>query len=324
MQERADDKLNTRQVSSRLGVSLSELSELRLKTDALPIEQDGLNLFYRMSAVQDFERHETSKVMERVLQSVAPLDMLRAMASVSGLTKLYIAGQLVTQVKQAPVTNPVPPSKQEATPALELVQQTQSALASQMPKPLSGPSACLTHLTRKGPELQELNEVLIWYLIHTKPRQEPLAVENLERQGYSCYLPTLKLQKVLRAQLRVVTEPMFPRYVFVAGDSHFQTKGASVIRSTIGVHEMVHFGNKPAVIQFELLKAIFERQRAQQHSPTPVFQAGDKVRLTSGPLAGLESIYETQSGEERSMILLNLLSRPTKLQVPTTQLAKMA
>ena len=28
-----------------------------------------------------------------------------------------------------------------------------------------------------------------WYLIHTKPRQESVALENLERQGYQCYLP---------------------------------------------------------------------------------------------------------------------------------------
>lgn len=80
-----------------------------------------------------------------------------------------------------------------------------------------------------------------------------------QRQGYNCYLPTLRQQKIQRAQLKVVSEPMFPRYVFVAGDSHFQTKGASVIRSTIGVHEMVHFGNKPAVIQFGLLKQSTKR-----------------------------------------------------------------
>ena len=324
MQEQADDKLNTRQVATRLGLSPSELSELRLKTDALPIEQDGLSLFYRMDAVKDFERQETLKVMERVLQSVAPLATLRIMASVSGLSKLYIAGQLVTEVKHTHAANQDPTDNPQGASNVGAVELIKPALERSSQKTQSPTVVATTDLMRKGPELEPLSEVEIWYLIHTKPRQELVAVENLQRQGYSCYLPTLQQQKIQRAQLKVVSEPMFPRYVFVAGDRHFQTKGSSVIRSTIGVHEMVHFGNKPAVIQFELLKAIYERQSVQQLSPSPAFQPGDKVRLTSGPLAGLESIYQAQSGEERSMILLNLLSRPTKLQVATTQLAKMA
>ena len=324
MQEQADDKLNTRQVATRLGLSPSELSELRLKTDALPIEQDGLSLFYRMDAVKDFERQETLKVMERVLQSVAPLATLRIMASVSGLSKLYIAGQLVTEVKHTHAANQDPTDNPQGASNVGAVELIKPALERSSQKTQSPTVVATTDLMRKGPELEPLSEVEIWYLIHTKPRQELVAVENLQRQGYSCYLPTLQQQKIQRAQLKVVSEPMFPRYVFVAGDRYFQTKGSSVIRSTIGVHEMVHFGNKPAVIQFELLKAIYERQSVQQLSPSPAFQPGDKVRLTSGPLAGLESIYQAQSGEERSMILLNLLSRPTKLQVATTQLAKMA
>ncbi|MDP3335894.1 MAG: transcription termination/antitermination NusG family protein, partial [Rhodoferax sp.] len=28
-----------------------------------------------------------------------------------------------------------------------------------------------------------------WYLIHTKPRLEKCALENLQNQGYTCFLP---------------------------------------------------------------------------------------------------------------------------------------
>jgi transcriptional antiterminator RfaH len=132
------------------------------------------------------------------------------------------------------------------------------------------------------------------------------------------------VQKIQRSQMRLTSEPMFPRYVFVAGDAFFETKGSSPIRSTMGVHELVHFGMRPAVIQLELLQAIFERQKAHHKAPSSAFKSGDKVALINGPLAGLESIYQAQSGEERSMILLNLLSRPTKVQVATNLLTKIA
>ena len=42
-----------------------------------------------------------------------------------------------------------------------------------------------------------------WYLVHTKPRQEGLALENLERQGYECYLPTLPSEKLRQGVVTV-------------------------------------------------------------------------------------------------------------------------
>jgi hypothetical protein len=113
MQTPASEQLNTREVASRLGISTSDLSELRLKTDALPIEQDGLKLFYRMQAVQAYERAEALQVMECVLHSPTPLATLKRMAQFSGLSKLYIAGQLI------PVNPPVvtAAAAAEATPS---------------------------------------------------------------------------------------------------------------------------------------------------------------------------------------------------------------
>ncbi len=69
MQTMSDAQLSTRDVASRLGISTNDLAELRLKTGELPIEQDGLKLFYSAETVQAFERSEALKVMERVLAS---------------------------------------------------------------------------------------------------------------------------------------------------------------------------------------------------------------------------------------------------------------
>ena len=38
-----------------------------------------------------------------------------------------------------------------------------------------------------------------WYLIYTKPRQEKVALQNLEQQGYQCYLPLLPKEKLRHA-----------------------------------------------------------------------------------------------------------------------------
>ena len=50
-----------------------------------------------------------------------------------------------------------------------------------------------------------------WYLIHTKIRQERVALENLERQGFECFLPQINTEKLRRGALQVVQEALFPR-----------------------------------------------------------------------------------------------------------------
>lgn len=54
-----------------------------------------------------------------------------------------------------------------------------------------------------------------WYLVHTKPKQEKYALENLQRQGYECYLPLLLSERIRQGILMVTDEPLFPRYLFI-------------------------------------------------------------------------------------------------------------
>ena len=93
-----------------------------------------------------------------------------------------------------------------------------------------------------------------WYAIHSKPRQEERALENLERQGFETWLPMLTVEKVRRGKLAKVVEPMFSRYLFIRLDTE-QTNW-SPIRSTLGVSKLVSFGNRPAVIEDALIQAL--------------------------------------------------------------------
>lgn len=143
-----------------------------------------------------------------------------------------------------------------------------------------------------------------WYAIHSKPRQEARALENLERQGFQAWLPMLTVEKVRRGKLAKVVEPMFSRYLFIRLDTE-QTNW-SPIRSTLGVSKLVSFGNRPAVIDDELILAL---QQLPAREPERLFQPGQAVKFVSGPLRGLEGIYEQTDGELRAMVLVDLLSK---------------
>lgn len=54
-----------------------------------------------------------------------------------------------------------------------------------------------------------------WYLIFTKPRQEYRALENLQYQGFECYLPLLLSETVVSGVMALEHQPLFPRYLFI-------------------------------------------------------------------------------------------------------------
>ena len=56
--------------------------------------------------------------------------------------------------------------------------------------------------------------------------------------------------------------------------------------------------------------------------PEQLFKAGGKVLVTDGPFAGIEAIYQTANAESRSMILLEMLSKPVAMRIETASLRK--
>ncbi len=156
---------------------------------------------------------------------------------------------------------------------------------------------------------------LPWYVVHTKARQEVLAYENLERQGYAVYLPRIKILKRIRSRQLAQQEPMFPRYLFL--QPHTVSQSIAPVRSTFGVTAIVRFGQDPAVMRAETIKSIrdFETRRneACDEEISP-FKLGEHVRVVEGPLIGLEGLISTVS-KERVTVLMQLLGRDTKVSL---------
>ena len=159
-----------------------------------------------------------------------------------------------------------------------------------------------------------------WYLIHTKPRQEAVALENLERQGYRCYLPLMRREKVARGKLKLVDELLFPRYLFIWLESSLQSLSWTPIRSTRGVTRLVTFGKEPARVPTALIEGIRQQQESLSQAPERAFAPGDRVAITEGPFAGIEAIYQESDGERRVMVLIELMNRQVKVPLEPTQL----
>jgi transcriptional antiterminator RfaH len=161
-----------------------------------------------------------------------------------------------------------------------------------------------------------------WFAVYTRPRQERIALEHLERQAFHCFLPMAVNPYQRRSERKRRIEPLFPRYLFLNAVPDQQSLGP--VRSTRGVATLVRFGQKLARLPEPVIEAINDRCDGDglvQLDPVPV-EPGDKVRVFDGPLAGLEGIFKERKGEKRALLLAKLLGTESTLEVDALLLQK--
>jgi transcriptional antiterminator RfaH len=157
-----------------------------------------------------------------------------------------------------------------------------------------------------------------WYLLYCKRGEQQRAKLHLENQGVECFYPEVTFEKILRGKKQEVTEPLFPSYVFICFD--FEAGPAfSTIRSTRGVIDFVRFGAQPKALDPELIEHLREVDPDQViQSVLP--QQGQVVRIKTGQFAGIDAIYQEPDGETRSILLVNMISKPVPLSVENRDL----
>lgn len=155
-----------------------------------------------------------------------------------------------------------------------------------------------------------------WYLVHCKPRQDERAEEHLVRQGYVCYRPKHSCERVVRGRRQAVVESLFPGYLFIqlAADANW-----APLRSTRGVSRVVAFGGMPLRLDNSLIVQLQQRTAAPVK---PALDAGDSVRITEGGFAELEAIFVAMDGEQRVLLLLNMLNRQQQISMPLANIVK--
>ena len=163
------------------------------------------------------------------------------------------------------------------------------------------------------------SETARWYAVATKARDEAVAKANLERQDYQVFLPTVSLKKRRRGGWVPVTEPLFPGYLFVS--LVLGADDPAPIRSTVGCIGMVRFGQTHTPVPSSLIDALKAASENAFDTPLPLTQ-GDKVRITAGPFAGIQAVFDMLRGEDRAQVFLELLGKVQRLTVSQDDLSQ--
>jgi transcriptional antiterminator RfaH len=158
--------------------------------------------------------------------------------------------------------------------------------------------------------MASLNEdSLIWYVVHTHPKQEERAGDNLVSFGIETLAPKLKVKKYneFTGKPSQIVKPFFPGYIFARFKfSELYHK----IKFTRGVHSLVCFCNKPIPVEDEIIEVV--RQRIGSDGFMKEFeqlQPGDEVVINDGRFRDFYGVFERELPDaDRVRILLNTVS----------------
>ena len=161
-----------------------------------------------------------------------------------------------------------------------------------------------------------------WHLLMCKPREDGRAEEHLLNQDYELFRPMLRQYAIRKGKQVAVTEPLFPRYLFIRLDDVLSNWGK--IRSTRGVAGLVRFTELPAKVPDSLMDLIKSQCTEDNIIDTTqekpfVYAKGDEIEITEGSFRGIKAIIKEQVAQDRVLLLLNLLGKEQEIEVSLSQ-----
>jgi transcriptional antiterminator RfaH len=164
---------------------------------------------------------------------------------------------------------------------------------------------------------------LQWYVVRAKPRRERYVHDQLTGQGLECFFPAVKVHPV---NPRAATErAYFPGYLFVHTD--LEAVGVNRLRWLPAAVGLLEFGGEPAQVPEALITQLKRRVASIAAAGGLVFadlKKGDPVKITSGPFAGYEAIFDLRlKGADRVRVLLDLLRRQVPVEIDSGSIEKL-
>lgn len=154
-----------------------------------------------------------------------------------------------------------------------------------------------------------------WYAAYLSPHRERRVADHLSGRSVEHFLPLHQSVRRWKDRRKLVQLPLFPGYIFVRIDLRDRLQ----VLEVPGVVRLIGFNHLPAALPDDEISA-FRTGLAQalQVQPHRYLRVGRKVRIASGPFAGLDGILIRQKGAVRVVLSIELIQRSVLVHIDTT------
>jgi transcriptional antiterminator RfaH len=156
---------------------------------------------------------------------------------------------------------------------------------------------------------------LTWYVAHTRPRREKKVKEYCEQENFAVTLPCFRSVHKYRGKTVCFQKPLFPGYVFVQilPSQRQQLVQNEHVARVLTVYDQDVFAGQ---LQ-DILTAL---ETELEIRVAPEIGSGHRVKITAGPLRGMEAWVEERQGMMTVLLRLDFIGQAAAVKIPADQL----
>lgn len=159
-----------------------------------------------------------------------------------------------------------------------------------------------------------------WFAAYTYPRHEKRVAAMLSQLEIRNFCPVYTASHRWKKRKARVKLPLFPGYVFVNISNEQRIR----VLSAPGVVQIVGSRGKPSPLPADQIEALQRTLESREAEPHPFIAPGHTVRITCGPLQGLEGIVLRRKGQMRMIVSLTTINQSIVLELEQSDLAPVA
>jgi len=157
-----------------------------------------------------------------------------------------------------------------------------------------------------------------WFAATTIPRHEKSVEQHLVQRDVEHYLPLYSVHRKWRNGLKVILDlPLFPGYIFVRikRPERLSVLNVPGVRAIVG-----SAAGEMAPLPEADVAALRSGLHLRMVEPHPFLKVGQRVRIRSGALSGLEGIVLRQKNSVRVVLTMDLIMQSIAVEVDGEEL----
>jgi transcription antitermination factor NusG len=160
-------------------------------------------------------------------------------------------------------------------------------------------------------------EIVRWFAVYTNSHHEKSVARQLAQRDLETFLPLYETLRRWRNRCQVKVErPLFANYVFV----HIDPRQRVRVLEVPGVIALVGFGRNLAPLpdlEIEALRSGLDRTRIEPH---PYVAIGERVRIRTGVMIGLEGVLVRNGNNSRVVLTLEAIKMSVAVEIDSFNL----
>jgi transcription antitermination factor NusG len=152
----------------------------------------------------------------------------------------------------------------------------------------------------------------LWFAVYTRSRHELTVKNQLDAKGVLNFLPSYTKLSHWKDRRKEINLPLFPGYLFVK----VLVNDRIDVLKTFGVVYIVGNSSGPLPVPEDSIQSIQSiLERGLKVDPHPYLKVGSRVRITDGPLKGIEGILIRKKNRTLLVLSIDLIQRSVSMEI---------